>query len=100
MATTCLACGNSALRRSRAPANDVAYVLRRYLGQRCEEDNAEIDIDQLLSQSWVCRTCAEAYHTHEMKDKRLYAATANSVLQKGVVVQSFHRQTKESVVLL
>ena len=79
MATSCLGCGNSAVRRSRVPANDVAYVLRRYLGQRCKEDNAEIDIEQLLSQSWVFRTCAKAYHTHEMKDKCLYAATANSV---------------------
>ena len=46
--------------------------------QGCE-DIVEIDIGQLLSLSWVCRTCAKAYHTHELKDTRLYAATTNSV---------------------
>ena len=94
MVTSCLACGNSAVRRSRAPANDVAYVLRRYLGQRCEEDNAEIDIEQLLSQSWICRTCAKAYHTHEMKDKSLYAAMANSV---SALTSQSHADTSCSI---
>ena len=96
---TCLACGNKADKGSRAPAIQVAYILRRYLSQRCTENDMEINIEQLLSQSQVCRPCARAYQSHEKKDQRLYSATQtyfNSIILRPCVVSPFANATPTS----
>ena len=96
---TCLACGNKADKGSRAPAIQLAYILRRYLSQRCTENDMEINIEQLLSQSQVCRPCARAYQSHEKKDQRLYSATQtyfNSIILRPCVVSPFANATHTS----
>lgn len=57
--TRCLACGECVQKGARAPANDTGHFLKRYLSDRCKENDINIDLDLPLSQSWVCRKCAK-----------------------------------------
>ena len=75
----CLACGKKAFKRTRTPASSVCFLLDRYLCQRCEEADANIDVAKVISCNWVCRACARSYKSHEDKDKRLYDGTAGFV---------------------
>ena len=77
--TNCLACGDIASKGARSSASAVSFLLNRYLTQRCQEMNIEIDVQNLISTSWVCRTCSKAYSTHQEKEDRLFAATANAI---------------------
>ena len=69
VATKCLACGQEVLKGSRAAASTVHGLLKRLLAKRCRENDAELNLDSVITCSYVCRGCCRAYETQSYKER-------------------------------